>query len=86
MEKLEVTSLSSRGQIVIPRGVRTRLHLHEGEKFVVIGEDDTIVLKKLEVPSFRGFDKLLEKTRDFAKKKGLKPSDVDEAIKSARAN
>ena len=85
MEKLEVTSLSSRGQIVIPQGVRDRLHLHEGEKFVIIGEDDTIILKKLEVPSFKGFDKLLKKTRDFAKKRGLKPSDVDEAIKKVRA-
>lgn len=85
MEKLEVTSLSSRGQVVIPQGIRDSLNLHEGEKFVVIGEDDTILLKKLEVPSFKGFDKLLKKTRDFAKKKGLKPSDVNEAIKRVRA-
>ncbi|HLD06623.1 MAG TPA: AbrB/MazE/SpoVT family DNA-binding domain-containing protein [Candidatus Nanoarchaeia archaeon] len=84
MEKLEVTSLSSRGQVVIPQGVRERLHLHSGEKFVVIGEDDTVILKKLEAPSFKGFDRLLKKTRDFAKKKGLKPSDVDEAITSVR--
>ncbi|MDP7457611.1 MAG: AbrB/MazE/SpoVT family DNA-binding domain-containing protein [Candidatus Woesearchaeota archaeon] len=85
MEKIEVTSLSSRGQVVIPQEVRDRLHLHTGEKFVVIGEDDTIVLKKLEVPSFKGFNKLLKKTRDFAKNKGLKPSDVDQAIKRVHA-
>jgi AbrB family looped-hinge helix DNA binding protein len=85
MEKLEITSLSSRGQVVIPQGVRDQLHLHTGEKFVVIGEDDTIVLKKIEVSSFKGFDKLLKKTRDFAKKKGLKPRDVDEAIKRVRS-
>jgi len=85
MEKLEITSLSSRGQIVIPQGVRDQLHLYTGEKFVVIGEDDTIVLKKIEVPSFKGFDKLLKKTRDFAKKKGLKPQDVEEAIKRVRS-
>jgi len=84
MEKLEVTSLSSRGQVVIPQGVRDRLHLHIGEKFVVMGGDDTIILKKLEAPSFKGFDKLLKKTREFAKKKGIKPSDVDGAIKRVR--
>lgn len=84
MEELEITSLSSRGQIVIPQGVRKRLHLQEGEKFVVVGEEDTIVLKKLEVPSFKGFDKLLQKTREFARKKELKPSDVDEAIQKVR--
>lgn len=85
MEALEVTSLSSRGQIVIPQGIRERLHLQEGEKFVVIGEGDTIVLKKLGVPSFKGFAKLLQKTREFAKKNGLKPSDVDEAIQRVRS-
>ena len=85
METLEITSLSSRGQVVIPQEVRDRLHLHEGEKFIVIGENDTIILKKLEMPSFKGFDKLLQKTRGLANQKGLKPEDVDQAIKRVRA-
>ena len=85
MEKLEITSLSSRGQVVIPQEVRKRLQLHTGEKFVVIGEEDTIVLKKVAVPSFRGFDKLLQRTRAFAKQKGIRPPTVAEAIRSIRA-
>lgn len=85
MEKLEVTSLSSRGQVVIPQGIRNRLRLHSGEKFVVIGEHNMIVLKKLEAPSFEGFDLLLKKTREFARKKNIQPHDVDEAIQRARA-
>lgn len=84
MEKLEVTSMSSRGQVVIPQEIRERLHLQNGEKFIVIGEEDTIVLKKVQVPSFKGFDKLLKKTREFAKQRGIKESDVGEAIKEVR--
>lgn len=84
MEDLEVTSVSSRGQVVIPQKIRDRLKIIEGEKFVVLGEDDTIVLKKLEVPSFKGFEKLLRKTREFVKAKGIKESDVEEAVKKAR--
>ena len=84
MEKVEITSVSSRGQIVIPQNLRNRMKIHEGEKFVVIGEDDTIVLKKLEMPSFSGVDKLLKKTREFAKKKGIKESDIEEAVKNIR--
>ncbi len=84
METLEVTSLSSRGQVVIPQRLRDRLHLHEGEKFIVIGEDDTIVLKKIQVPSFKGFEGLLKKTRAFTKSKGIKENDVDEAIREVR--
>jgi len=85
MATLEVTSLSSRGQVVIPQEVRDRLHLHVGEKFIVIGTDDTVILKKIENPSFKGFDKILKKTRDFVKKKGLTPGDVGEVIKRVRA-
>ena len=84
MENIEITSISSRGQVVIPQNLRNRMNIHEGEKFVVIGENNTIVLKKLEMPSFNGVDKLLKKTRDFAKKKEIKASDVEEAIKQAR--
>jgi len=84
MEKLEITSISSRGQVVIPQGLREKLQIQEGEKFIVIGEDDTLVLKKLEVPSFKGFDRLLKKTREFAEKKALQKRDVEEAIKNAR--
>lgn len=84
MEDLEITSVSSRGQVVIPQKIRDRLKIIEGEKFVVLGEDDTIVLKKLEVPSFEGFEKLLRKTREFAKAKGIKESDIEEAVKKTR--
>ena len=79
MENIEITSVSSRGQIVIPQSLRNRLKIHEGEKFVIIGEENTIVLKKLEMPSFSGMDKLLKKTREFAKQKGLKETAVAEA-------
>lgn len=84
MEKLEITSMSSRGQVVIPLDIREHLRLKEGEKFVVVGEDDTVVLKKIEMPSFKNFDKLVQKTRQFAKEKGIASADVEGAIKRAR--
>lgn len=84
MENIEVTSISSRGQVVIPQSLRDKLKIHEGEKFVVIGENNTIILRKLEMPSFKGFEKLLAKTREFAKKNELKEADIEQAIKSAR--
>ena len=84
MENIEITSVSSRGQIVLPQSLRNKMRIREGEKFVVIGEDNTIILKKLEMPSFNGIDKLLKKTRDFAKKKEIESSDVEEAVKHTR--
>lgn len=84
MEKLEVTSLSSRGQIVIPQEIREDMDLKGGEKFVVVGEEGTIILKKLEMPSFKGFEKLLKKTQSFSREKGLKSKHLREAIKRTR--
>ena len=84
MENIEITSVSSRGQVVIPQSLRDKLKIREGEKFVVIGEDNTIVLRKLEMPSFKGFDKLLVKTREFAKKNELKEINVEQAVRNAR--
>jgi antitoxin PrlF len=84
MEALEITSLSSRGQIVIPQSIRDKLHLQSGEKFIVIGENDTIIFKKIEKPSFEGFDKLLKETREFVEDKGIKPKDLKNAIKKVK--
>ena len=84
MEKLEITSMSSRGQVVIPLEIREQLGLKEGEKFVVVGEEDTIILKKVSMPSFKNFGKLLRKTQKFAKEKSISEADVESAIKRAR--
>jgi len=84
MEKLEITSMSSRGQVVIPLDIREQLGLKEGEKFVVLGENDTIILKKVTMTSFKNFDKLLQKTQQFAKERGITKADVKVAINKAR--
>ena len=84
MDKIETTCMSSRGQVVIPLSLREQLSLKEGEKFVVVGEDDMIILKKVEMPSFKNFDKLISKIQKFAKEKNIEKRDVESAIKRAR--
>lgn len=84
MEKLELTSMSSRGQVVIPLAVREELNLEEGTKFIVVGADDAVLLKRIDMPSFKNFDKLIAKTRAFAKEKGIKPEDVEATVKKVR--
>ena len=84
MEKIEITSMSSRGQVVIPLEIREQLGLREGEKFVVIGEEDMVILKKITMPSFKNFGKLIQKTQQFAKDKQIGKTDVEDAIKRAR--
>lgn len=49
--QLATTKMSSRGQIVIPEEIREQLGLETGIKFVVIAENDTVVLKTITPPS-----------------------------------
>jgi AbrB family looped-hinge helix DNA binding protein len=50
---LELTRLSERGQVVIPTELRKRMKLKEGERFIVMGLGDTIILRKLELSQER---------------------------------
>lgn len=84
MEQVEVTTLSSRGQVVIPQGLRETLALKEGAKFAVYGNANTIILKRLSPPSPAELRALLAKTRLMARKAGIKRSDVAKTIKEVR--
>lgn len=84
MSTVEVTSVSSRGQVVIPNSIRAELHLEAGDKLVVISDGDNILLKKIEAPAKKDFRKLIEKSRQFAESVGMKQSDVTDMIKEVR--
>lgn len=86
METLEVTRLSSKGQVVLPEAVRKKLHLTEGARFVVIGSDDTVILKRLEEPSREQFKELLKRSRAYAKRVGLTKKDLERVIRKVRKN
>ena len=79
------TKLSSKGQVVIPEEIRNRLGLEAGAQFVVVGEGDVVVLKALKPPKMADFRALLNKARKSAEQAGLKPSDVERAIREVRS-
>jgi AbrB family looped-hinge helix DNA binding protein len=78
---VELTVVSSRGQVVIPKNIRERLGLKEGVPLAVTEDQNIIMLQKMEFPSF---DKMISESRKLAKNKGIKTSDVDEIIAKAR--
>lgn len=84
MSGAATTRLSSRGQVVIPEEIRTRLGLKPGARFVVVGEGDVVVLKALKAPELSDFNDLLEKARRSAEKAGLTPDDLEEALRQVR--
>jgi len=50
MNSFSTTSMSSKGQVVIPEKIRSQLNLKEGSKFIVVGEGDVIILKIINPP------------------------------------
>ena len=67
MVEINITKMSSKGQIVIPRNMRE--NLNEGDSFLIIKDEDRFILKKT--------DKISEQMKEdieFAKR-------TDEALK-----
>lgn len=52
-EEPEVTTVSERGQVVIPQSIRERVGLGPRSKLLVYGYGDTVILRKLRLPDMR---------------------------------
>jgi len=76
--------MSSKGQVVIPEDIRKRLKLKAGSQFVVVGENDVVILKEISPPSLYEFATLIAEARRQGKEAGLKQSDVNKAIVKVR--
>ena len=86
MNALATTRMSSSGQVVIPESIRKQLNLIEGTQFVVVAENDVVLLKIIEAPAISDFDELLQQARAQAASAGLKQSEISDAIKKARGH
>ncbi|MBU0678840.1 MAG: AbrB/MazE/SpoVT family DNA-binding domain-containing protein [Verrucomicrobia bacterium] len=84
MVSVSTTKLSSKGQVVIPEDVRKRLGLRAGDQFIVLGNDDAVILKSISPPSMADFDSLIETARKQARAARMKRSDVSKAISKVR--
>ena len=86
MKALATARMSSKGQVVIPEDVRKKLGLTTGAQFIVVGENDVVILKTITQPSMRDFDPLIKKARQQARSAGMTRPDVAKAIASARSH
>jgi AbrB family looped-hinge helix DNA binding protein len=84
MDRVATTRMSSKGQVVIPEEVRNRLRLEPGTQFIVMGENDVVILKTITLPSMSEFDIVVARARRQAKAAGMKPSDITRAVAKAR--
>ena len=83
LDMLEVTKISSKGQVVIPKAIRENLELKEGDKLIAYNRGDLIVLRRLE-----GEESILSYLSQPVRRKiaelGVARKDIDHAVKWAR--
>ena len=88
MSDVELTHMTSKGQVVIPFDIRKEVNAGEGTVFAVFGSGETILLKKIQKPTKESFEaewsKLVKENRKKADKLRIKESDVAKMIHKHR--
>ena len=81
-EKIEMGTISARGQICIPNNMRIEMGLREGSKVLFVLSDDSLLMKKV---SMQTFAEITMPLKEAAKKAGMKEEDVSDMIHRFRA-
>lgn len=84
MPKFDITSLSSKGQIVIPQNLRKELGMVTGIKLMIFTDGANLLIKPVQPPKMENFQKLVKESREFVKSKKIKKADVKKIIKKVR--
>jgi bifunctional DNA-binding transcriptional regulator/antitoxin component of YhaV-PrlF toxin-antitoxin module len=85
-QAIQYAEFLSKGYLTLPKGIIKRLHLKEGIKFKVIGEEGIIVLKQIE-DDWEDFDRILADIREHNKRFSENEilADVTSAVREVRA-
>ena len=87
--EIEITKMTSKGQVVIPQEIREKEKLIEGERFFVYSKDDSIILKRAKnleaAEDYDEFERVFNKAWKIAKENGVTRKDIKEAIAASRA-
>jgi AbrB family looped-hinge helix DNA binding protein len=85
-EKADVTVVSEKGQVVIPKNIRKKLGIGPKTKLLIYGYQDAVIMKKLEVPNITKELENLYKQMDkkIAKYGELSNDEINDAIQDYR--
>ena len=78
-----ITKVSSKGQIVIPKDLRERLSLKEGDTLLVYSTDSMLVIRKV-TKQETILSIIAKPVREKIKQLGITRKDVSKAIQRAR--
>ena len=78
-----ITKLSAKGQVVIPKDLRNRLNLKEGDTLLVYSTDSMLVIRKV-TKQETVLSIIAEPIRKKIKQLGITRKDLNKAIERAR--
>jgi len=78
-EKIEMATVSSRGQVCIPNDIREEMGLREGSKVLFALTGDSLIMKKVTMETFEEITKPLREA-----KKKIREEDVVDLIHKVR--
>jgi antitoxin PrlF len=83
---IEVVTMSSRGQLVIPKSIRKEMGLQERDKFIIVRDSENVILRKIKKgqPDKKLLGLLDQLARKFEEAR-ISPEDVKEEIRKTRA-
>lgn len=84
MSQINVTSLSSKGQVVIPNNIRALLGINTGAKLLVFTDGDNLLLKPIKAPKLEIFKTLIKESGKITRSRGIKKRDLPRLIRKAR--
>ena len=80
-----ITKMSSKGQVVIPLEIREKMNLAEGNLLLISNSEDSILMKRLEVPEIKSWKEATKPFRDAAKKAKFSNEDLKKLIEESKA-
>lgn len=84
MNQIQVTSVSSKGQVVIPNDIRETMGISIGMKLFIFTDGDHLLLKPIKAPQFSVFKNLIKESKKCLTTTGFKKSNLKKLIKQVR--
>ena len=81
---IEIINVSSKGQVVLPLKMRNKLKINSVDKLFIYCNEDSILIKKIKLPSKEEFENGIKENMEIAKESNLTEQDIFDAIKEIR--
>ena len=82
---MEITKVSTKGQVVIPQGIRKDLGIESGTSMLVTKMKNYVVLRKMNLPNVQqAFKSIAREIEKQFKSNKITRKDIDEAVSWAR--